>query len=251
LALFVSPHLDDVALSCGGLVARLVSRGEPVTIATACTADAPADQPLSEPAQHEHRQWRLGDRPYRSRRKEDVRACASLGAQAEHLGLLDAVYRRDDGGAALYTRDFLGGQVHPHDWGATSAALRDGLRPHLAKAGPVYSPLAIGSHVDHVVVRRALEDCVPIARLRYYEDFPYAERASDIERLPMVGGLSWGLIELTPDEVDARLRAIACYSSQLPVLFGSADAMTQRVRNYVTRAGGERYWQAAGLATLS
>jgi LmbE family N-acetylglucosaminyl deacetylase len=31
---FVSPHPDDAALSCGGLIARLRERGEPVTIVT-------------------------------------------------------------------------------------------------------------------------------------------------------------------------------------------------------------------------
>jgi hypothetical protein len=50
-------------------------------------------------------------------------------------------------------------------------------------------------------------------------------------------------IPLTEEDIAARIEAIACYPSQLEVLFGGAEAMPQRVRDYVTRVGGERWWQ--------
>lgn len=239
MILFVSPHLDDVALSCGGLVYRLTSTGRPVTIATVCTADHPANRPLSEAARHEHRQWQLGDRPYQGRRAEDEQACRVLGANAAHLGLLDAIYRRDEKGAPLYTNDFIGGAVHPYDWQVQLPQVQAVLSPLIHTATQVYCPLAIGGHVDHVIVRHAVESLAGRPDIRYYEDFPYADK---LDRFTPPDGWTCDEIALTTDEVNMRIRAIACYASQLFAVFGSAAAMPERVRSYVSRAGGERYW---------
>ncbi|BCX02146.1 MAG: GlcNAc-PI de-N-acetylase [Candidatus Roseilinea sp.] len=239
MILFVSPHLDDVALSCGGLVYRLASAGQPITIATVCTADHPANQPLSEAARHEHRQWQLGDQPYQGRRAEDARACRVLGATAAHLGLLDAIYRCDEHGAPLYTNDFIGGAVHPYDWQVQLPKVQVALAPLVRGVARVYCPMAIGGHVDHVIVRRAVESLAGPSAIRYYEDFPYADRPS---RFDLPEGYAFEKVALTEDEVEARIRAIACYASQLFAVFGSAAAMPERVRSYVSRVGGERYW---------
>ena len=77
---FISPHLDDIALSCGGFVRRLVGSGELVTIVSVCTADTPTGQPLSAAAKHVHAEWQLGEQPYPHRRAEDAKACVALGA---------------------------------------------------------------------------------------------------------------------------------------------------------------------------
>jgi LmbE family N-acetylglucosaminyl deacetylase len=247
--LFVSPHLDDVALSCGGFVARLAAGGQPVMIATLCTADAPDGEELSEAAQHVHWEWQLGEQPYARRREEDITACKSLGVQPLHLDMLDAVYRHDDAGLPLYMRDFIGGRVREADWQHHLPAVKAVLREPLRSASQVYSPLGIGGHVDHVIIRRAVEELAdeetPLRYpLHYYEDFPYAGKAREFEGTPVMDGLAPALIPLSEDEIEARIRAIACYPSQMFALFGKADAMPARVRNYVARAGGERYWVA-------
>ncbi len=237
--LFISPHLDDAALSCGGLVYRLSSEGQPVIIASVCTADHPTDHPLSEAARHEHRQWQLGDQPYQHRRVEDEQACRVLGATATHLGLLDAIYRHDDAGAPLYANDFIGSPVHPYDWQVHFPRVQEALAPLIQSATQIYCPLAIGGHVDHVIVRRAVESLAASPVIRYYEDFPYADK---LDQFTPPTGLTFEQIILTPQELDARIRAIGCYASQLLAVFGSAAAMPDRVRSYVARAGGERYW---------
>jgi LmbE family N-acetylglucosaminyl deacetylase len=243
--LFVSPHLDDVALSCGGFVSRLAARSLPVTIATVCTADAPAGQALSEAAQHVHWEWQLGEQPYARRGEEDVAACASLGARPVHLGLLDAVYRHDDQGRPLYTRDFIGGHVREYDWQHYLRAVKAALREPVRRARQIYCPLAIGGHVDHVVVRRAVEELADEeAVLRYYEDFPYAATADEFENGPVTEGLVPNLVQLSDVEIKERIAAIACYPSQMFALFEQADHMPSRVRNYIARSGGERYWTA-------
>ena len=249
---FISPHLDDIALSCGGFVRRLTHAGERVAIVTVCTADAPPGQPLSPSAQHEHWQWQLGDQPYRLRCQEDDLMVAELGAESVHLGLLDAIYRHDDDGQPLYTgKEFIGGQVHAADWKHQLPALLAALQPALAAlpAQKVFCPLTAGGHVDHVITRRAVEQLCPASQVQYYEDYPYAQKDSAaLANALGVGALGVGawrstLIALTQAEIEARISAIACYKSQMFAVFGDAAAMPALVREYVVRTGGERYWE--------
>jgi LmbE family N-acetylglucosaminyl deacetylase len=239
MVIFISPHLDDVALSCGGLVHRLTTGGRRVTIATVCTGDHPEDGTLSPTAQALHQRWGLGERPYIQRRAEDAQACRVLGAHCVHLGLLDAIYRLDANSAPLYGEDFVGGLVHPHDQQDFLPQARASLAGLLTSADQVFCPLAVGGHVDHLLVRWAVESLLPPELLRYYEDYPYAERG-----FAPPAGLISGVVPLSEEEIQARLRAISCYASQWPVLFGTLEGMTASVQAYIQRAGGERYWQS-------
>lgn len=248
---FVSPHLDDIALSCGGLVRRLTSSGQRVVIASVCTADRPAGQPLSPTAQHVHGEWQLGDdHPYAIRRQEDEAACAAQGAEPIHLGLLDAIYRHDDAGAPLYHPDtFMGGQVAEYDWQHFLPQLKAALQPHLCSAQRIYAPLSIGGHVDHVLVRQAVEEIAGDAPLLFYEDYPYAGK-TDWQDSGVTTGLAPVLLPLSPDEIDARIHAISQYPSQLFALFGQAETMPVKVRQYVGAAGGEKYWMPIDACRL-
>jgi LmbE family N-acetylglucosaminyl deacetylase len=242
--LFVSPHLDDVALSCGGLVNQLSQQGERVVVATICTANTPRDRDLSDAAERVHQEWQLGDdNPYRFRREEDFEACARLGAETVHLDLLDAVYRHAPDGSPLYTHDFIGGQVREFDWRTQYFNIIARLRQHVRGATRVFCPLALGGHVDHALARRAVESLG--VRVTYYEDYPYAQR---IEKGEMIGdkkvfqNLKSEMVTLNPQDIQTRIHAIACYRSQMFALFGDERAMPQHVREYVALGGGERYW---------
>ncbi len=245
MILFISPHLDDVALSCGGLVSRLVSQGRSVIIATVCTADTPAvtSQPLSSAAKHVHWEWQLGDdNPYALRRTEDLAACKAMGATPLHLGLPDAVYRHDDADAPLYTNNFIGGDVQPHDWQHVFPRVKDALQNVIREAQRVYCPLGIGGHVDHVVVRQAVEELSELGNITFYEDFPYADK-TEWHSSGVTDGMVPMLLPLTEAEITARITAIANYPSQLFALFGHVGSMPERVRNYIAKSGnGENYW---------
>ncbi len=244
MILFISPHLDDVALSCGGLVHRLTSQGQPLTIASVFTADTPVGQPLSSAAKHVHWEWQLGDsNPYAHRRAEDITACSVLGATPLHLGLPDAVYRHDGAKRPLYTNNFIGGEVQEHDWQHLAPRIKTALRAPIGAAQRVYCPLSIGGHVDHVLVRHAVEELTELGDVTCYEDFPYADKV-DWQSSEVTAGLVASVTALHDDEIKARIRAIASYPSQQLALFARADAMPQRVRNYIAAAGGERYWHS-------
>ncbi len=240
---FLSPHLDDVALSCGGLVKRLVDQGQQVDIVTVCTADWPADRPLTPAIKKEHDQWQLGDWPYRARRLEDQAATKVLGAAALHLNLPDAIYRFDAQGRPLYAKDFIGVLPHPDDWKQQAIALAGKLGEIILDGSDIYCPLAIGRHVDHTIVRQVAEVLFSKERIIYYEDYPYADqieaRRTETESFANPRTTQVGLSE---DELNARLHAIACYDSQVQVMFGGTAAMVNRVRAYVGETAIERYW---------
>ncbi|MCW1966606.1 MAG: PIG-L family deacetylase [Anaerolineae bacterium] len=260
MVIFLSPHLDDAALSCGGLLHQLVQAGHEVVVASVCTADSPTRARLSPTALRIHdTEWRLGDAPYVARRAEDVRACAMLGVKAVHLDLPDAIYRHAADGAPYYLEDFMGGRVIPADFAEQGQRLRERFhalftRLDLRNADQpptVFSPLALGGHIDHVITRHSAEAvCAEWGLpLRYYEDFPYAEKDDALTNTE-VRGKTAHVYALSKDDLNARINAILAYTSQLEAVFHVENhpdipaAVAERVRRYVTHVGGERYWQA-------
>ena len=258
MVIFISPHLDDVTLSCGGFVHQCVQAGRKTVIVSVCSADAPPRAQLSPTALRIHdTEWRLGDQPYIARRAEDTRACNLLGAQAVHLNLLDAIYRYGADGKPYYLEDFMGGRVMPADFATQGQQLQASLHALLtdlthnqdkhALIGIV--PLALGGHIDHVITRHSAEAVfaewgIPLS---YYEDFPYAEKDDVLSRAEMRGKTAH-TVALSEADISARIKAIWCYTSQLEVVFhveqhpNVPEAVAQRVRRYVTLANGERYW---------
>jgi LmbE family N-acetylglucosaminyl deacetylase len=55
--IFLSPHLDDAVLSCGGLLAQLTQQGQAVRVINIFAGIPPANRPLSAFARYQHRQW--------------------------------------------------------------------------------------------------------------------------------------------------------------------------------------------------
>lgn len=248
--LFLSPHLDDAALSCGGTIWSLARAGEAVVVVTICAGDTPDSVAASPAVQRVHEEWRLGDHPYRQRREEDVRACRRLDAQPIHLPLLDAVYRQNSIGQMLYARKFIGARVKSYDRNHHARALRSQfmtLRDRFPGAR-VYCPLAFAAHVDHVIVREAAERVYGAGGLIYYEDYPYCELADEGAWAEATAERTSDPKPLPPEALNARIAAIAEYRSQLFALFGERDpaaaraVMADRVGKYFSRVSGERFW---------
>jgi LmbE family N-acetylglucosaminyl deacetylase len=272
-ALFVSPHLDDAALSCGGGITRLVRAGVSVRVVTVFTADQPEGLPLSRLARRSHGSWGVGDRPFAPRRAEDAAGLESLGAHGEYLGLLDAIYRRSASGEALYTDPLT--PPAPDDIASFLPALRQALAAPLEalpSGARVFSPAGTGGHVDHRLVRQAVESLVPADAIVYYDEYPYSARPGISSDEPDdATGRPLCVLPLTAEEIEARISAIRCYASQLRGLFptrderlreilsaripvigswfvrpldpkASGDRMAAQLRADVARTGGERYW---------
>jgi LmbE family N-acetylglucosaminyl deacetylase len=98
--LFLSPHLDDVVLSCGGMIAELITAADNVTVFNVFSGYA--SPPYSKSAQVLHQLWGSPVNVIRLRRAEDEAALAKLGAAAYFEDFPEALYRRDNESHWLY-----------------------------------------------------------------------------------------------------------------------------------------------------
>jgi LmbE family N-acetylglucosaminyl deacetylase len=220
--LAVSPHLDDAVLSAGATLAALVEAGVPVINCTVFAGDPPG--PLTPAAARFHTECGLAADAVGQRRAEDSAAAAVLGLRTLHLPFPDAVYRLVRGRplchepGALFTSD-------PEDDPDLVAAVAAALAAVLAQTAPamVLTCAGIGQHVDHRLVRAAVEHTARRAEtpVGHWADLPYAIRSA--EAVPPGQPLP---VPAAGRHLTAKLRAVAQYRSQLRVLWRDADWAT-------------------------
>ena len=249
--LYLSPHFDDAALSCGGLIRQLVLAETQVLVVTIFAGEPPRAD-ISPFAAGMHARWGGVAHPATMRREEDRKAVDLLGADYLHLAYPDAIYR-SAGGSFLYASDEdLFGPLRPEDMGLVSqvAASVDGIGP--LRDTTIYAPLAVGNHVDHQLVRDAILSLdAPSSIVVFYEDYPYVEEPGALtQALEALRPEQWELELREFDEqcLKAKIEAITAYQSQMATLFDSEQAMAQRVRDYVRAISpehrlAERYWR--------
>lgn len=219
---FVEPHFDDVALSCGGLALAARDRGEPVLVVTLFAGNPGAGAAVTDFAAGQHARWGGADDPIAERAAEQQAALDLLGADWRAMPWLDAIYRGD----RYLSDDDLFGRIKDED--ALVAEVQAALRA-IADEQPDarwYAPLCLGNHVDHQIARAAAAELRPLL----YEDFPYAIKAPPTGKPALT----------VPVDLNRKIATIGCYRSQIPTLFGDADRMARAVRDYY--ATGERYW---------
>ena len=251
LHLFVSPHLDDVALSAGGLVYAQVRAGHQVLVASLCTQDPPEAALRSPLAAQFHEKWGHAELPYEERRLEDRSACAALGARAVHLDLPDAIYRGSAERGQYASAEALFADIPLWDE-SFSANAAQALERLIEERRPsaVFGPLAVGRHVDHQHVLRSLwllRDRLDVP-LALYEDQPYAaglypRRTRDaVSRALAICPFP---VESREYQVDFALKraAILCYESQLEDLFGPDHAGLAELEAYGRTLGEDRQYR--------
>ena len=143
VTLLLSPHLDDAILSCPAFIQRAPNP----LIATFFSSGSAT--------------------LYRQRRAEDRVAAKVLNARTTHLALPDAPFR--SARYQTFSGLIFGRATSRQDATTALNALVERHNPAL-----VLSPLAIGNHVDHRIIRDAALVAVPPQILRFYEDRPYA-----------------------------------------------------------------------------
>jgi len=236
--IFISPHLDDVVLSCGGLVWDLTQQGHRVEIWT-LMAGFPVGEDFSPLAQENHQAWGMsGAAAIRVRREEDCAACAILGAEARHCDWMDAIYRQDP-----YTNEPI---VH-NDQELFSflpePALVEEITRFLDQAIPEGSqlvlPVGLGGHIDHQAVVQAGER---IARVNnFYADYPYI--LDEFENIMLWNSQLSNITQrLNQDALNAWEAAVLCYTSQLSGFWRDENETRLALRNYLAGGGG-RLWK--------
>jgi LmbE family N-acetylglucosaminyl deacetylase len=250
--IYLSPHLDDAALSCGGLIYQQHQAGLSVLVVTVMAGDAPSVGKSSPIVDELHTRWGLDNNPNpaTARRAEDRAALSILQADLCHWEWPECVYRRHPtSGDFLYPSEAsLWDAVHPTEKELSARIARHLADLPLASGGRVYVPLTVGGHIDHHLVRQAAEIWgAPGGELIYFEEYPYAEHPDALAAV-LRGGDGWQaeLVPLDADAMEAKTTAVAYYDSQISTFFTGKDEIGARLRAYATLAGGgewaERYW---------
>lgn len=260
--IYLAPHYDDASLSCGGAIHRLTQMGQAALVVTVCAAPPPADEPLSPFAEQLHRAWGSPADVIATRQAEDRASLEILGADYLRLNFNDCIYRgHPEQGQWFYNDDAgLFGPIHLDDLPLIPKiveALQELLpiEPDTA----IYAPLGVGHHVDHQLVHTAAWQLHRQGwRVAFYEDYPYADPAS---RYAAAG---WGhtlentlaALATTPlqprldffaeENLQAKIKSVRAYASQMPTLFEREADLEQQLRAYARHIGAgqlaERVW---------
>ena len=239
--IYLSPHLDDVALSCGGQIFLAAQRGEQCLIVT-ITAGEPV-APVSDYAASLHARWEVHD-AVAARRQEDVAASAILGADVLHWDVPDCIYRVDRHGKPYYVSDAdIFGPVAVEELplvGTLAAQMRA-----LPAARQVVAPLCVGNHVDHHLTRLAAEAAFGAEKLLYYEDYPYAQQTGKLAEVIDPSNSEWAseVVVLDAEALCAKYAAVAAFRSQLSTFFRDQADLEAQIGGYSAAVGGERRWR--------
>ena len=255
----LSPHLDDAALSCGGLLLALRELTVPRLVITVTAGNALAAAELSGAGRGGRD--RRGYMPPAHRRREDSAAMRFIGCDYLHLGFPDAIYRRSSStGRLLYPSPRSRWDAPHMEEQGYLTELSIVLRRVCWNLGRVLvlSPLGIGLHVDHQLCAAAAKQLQRRGtEVLFYEDFPYS--AGLVSQLPTrdTPDLALARLGMRPTarfscrfDTQAKLRLLAHYGSQMVALFGSEAALVQALGSHVDEHGEpvELTWVGRQLA---
>ncbi len=232
-ALFLSPHLDDVVFSCGGLATVLAGRGWRTVLATAFTRSVVPATGFALACQLDKGLPASAD--YMAlRRAEDRVAGDILGFTAVRwLDLLEAPHRGYGSAAALF------GPLRPDD---DVAHPLDQALAELAgefDADLVLAPQALGNHVDHQQVVLAALRRFSRGRLAFYRDTPYALRQPLARPSPAVPPGADVVIPIAAG-LAAKVAAAQAYTTQIGFQFGGADALAAALTDFAWAEGKDQ-----------
>ncbi len=252
---YLSPHFDDVVLSCGGMLWEQARASQNVQVWTVCAGSPPEGEPLSDFAQSLHVRWQTGPQASEERRAEDQQAVSLLGASARYYDLPDCIYRRlpldplsSDDTAAQGTwlvngEDDLWQPVHPLEIGVVER-LAVWLGRELTPDDVLVSPLTLGNHVDHFVTRSAAEQAALRAgcALAYYPDFPYAVGPHGDISAKIEAGWRKECRDVSLHALRAWQASAASYVSQISTFWDGKAGLEAALETYWQSGGGSCLW---------
>lgn len=226
-AVFFSSHLDDAVLSTGSLIEHLSNKNVPIHVISVFTEGTSLETQLTKKLLLQAG-FGSSKEYFYERRKEDKKALSVLGsAKATHLGYIDGAWRTTKPGDPLYPVT---------SWGIYNKydnALTSQLAVHFPslidspETTMVFTPLAIGQHTDHVIVRNACVTAFP--KMIFYADFPYSQtfmgEDTFVKKHKLVP------VEWTDGTYAKKAKAILEYKTQYKSLFGGS-AMTLPYETY-------------------
>ncbi len=242
-ALFISPHLDDVAFSATRRLGNLAAAGWRCVMLTIFTQSVPNPTGFAMACQTDKGIDPAADY-MQIRRREDTAYLETLnrGLSPEHpiesqLGDLPEAPHRGYLDAASLFGDFL-----PTDAIAAEVAPLINQAAHQWRPSAVYAPAGYGGHVDHrqtIAAIRSRGTWPVTPHWYFYRDSPYVFKYPNAS--PVINPAAMTL--QPPEQADwfdsVGLDAIQCYATQLPFQFGGVAPMRKQMT-----AAPERHYDA-------
>lgn len=224
---FISPHLDDVVLSCSGAI----TAGS-VIVTVFASGPRPVD---SLPAWDLRCGFAPGDDVSLIRHREDDAALAMLGARGERLNFWPNQYRAPAPARFARVEHWIVRFARRPE-SELDERLVDQVASDLASVldrvdlPTWYAPLGVG-HLDHRITSAAvlrLARAAPERQWILYEDLPYARQGARLLESAhrRVAEAGYVLTEAPPvPQISPAVKrsAVACYASQVKALGSSLE----------------------------
>ncbi|MEM9953889.1 MAG: PIG-L family deacetylase [Chloroflexota bacterium] len=230
---FLSPHYDDAIYSCGGTIFTLTQQGYQVTIWTLMAGIPTLPLPITPVLEDNHQRWQSGENPVLIRRQEDQTASKIVGAKTHYAELLDCIYRTVDDVPLYPSEASLWQTIHPEDPALAYLNTLD-----LTEFDQVYTPLGVGEHVDHLIVRDwawqlTQNQSVPVY---FYVEYPYCRNRTVVnqalENHP--ASLQVETRSFSEQAMQHKIKAMATYQSQISSFWDDESAIDDEVRQTFT-----------------
>jgi LmbE family N-acetylglucosaminyl deacetylase len=245
--IYLSPHFDDAVLSCGGLLWEQSRLGDEVEVWTICAGEPGSS--LSPFAEQLHQRWQTGEKAVAQRRQEDAASNLIVGARTRYFCIPDCIYRQDRDGNFLYpSEESLFGELHPSETPLIDELARQLIQSLGGTQANIVSPLALGGHVDHRLVRRAAEElqpAVPGIHLLCFADYPYVlDHAEELLRLVEIG---WQkrVFPISEQGQQAWCEAVNAHSSQISTFWEDRQEVCKALQAYHGWFGGTALFRNA------
>jgi len=236
--IYISPHLDDAVLSAGGFLYEQEQAGFPVEVWNIVCGFPPPGE-LTPLAHLLHFTWGTGsaEDTVKLRRAEDEAATRRIGVKTFNFDVPDCIYRRGPDGEPLYPDIYM--PPHPAESGLMDQ-IAGTIAPRLQADDQILCQLGVGKHVDHILVRQAVERLNH--PLWYVADLPYLFKLPG-QLGPLVAGMKKSLHVITEAGLQTWIEAVMLYESQLSSLFENNDQIEREIRSFYAEHGGFPLWQ--------
>ncbi len=222
----LSPHLDDAVLSMGSLMSHLCEQRCKLTVVNIFTEGSTIESSFTKRLLQQGNAQSAANY-FEARRKEDIGALNTIGTVSiKNLGLVDAVWRGKEG-KAFYTTIF--DTLKPDDTIITNLTKKLTAAINVTSNTLIFSPLACGRHIDHLITRQVATILFPGAL--YYTDFPYSNQfdiETDFIKKQNLSAVEWH------GEYEKKRNAILKYQTQRASLFQPHNLQLVYERYYTT-----------------
>ncbi len=226
MKIIFSPHIDDAFLSLGGSILDWKEKGENILVVNVFSVSNYTQYGIGE-----------AEEVTEERKKEEIKVQKKTGVSSVFLDFPEALLR----GYEMQKKEpYYPNKLNKKAEKKWFPQIKEVLFSYFKEEEEVYFPLAIGNHVDHLLVREAgrsfLKKKEKKGTVWFYEDIPYAQRYKLPENFIKKMGLNSFKKEI---DLSRKVGIVKEYNSQVE------EKWIEELREYakkIYRKGGERLW---------